>query len=171
MEGGLKIKKFFIYLISLILLLIIQLSIPPELPLFAVKPDLLLIIITVLGLLLGTKYGAGFGFIAGTFQDLFLGGILGVFTILKTFTGGLAGLMEGNVFKERYFIAPLIIFVNTVIHDIVYIFLSENLIFNISFLQVLKQRILPEAFLNALLGLIIYYIFYKIEDPGGSYYE
>ncbi|MDI3547791.1 MAG: rod shape-determining protein MreD [Halanaerobiales bacterium] len=139
-------------------------------PWFGVKPDLLLIIAVTAGLLRGIKFGTGIGFLAGAFQDLFLGGIFGVLTIVKMVTGGGSGLIEGNFFKENYLFPSVIIFLATFTHEFLKILLSERLLFNINIMLALKEYILPEAILNSLLGIIVYYLLYRLDDPGGSYY-
>ncbi|MFP4016943.1 MAG: hypothetical protein ACLFUI_07900, partial [Halanaerobiales bacterium] len=86
------------------------------------------------------------------------------------FAGGVAGFMDGVVFKEKILIPPVIIFLMTVIHETLIILLSENLIFNVNYFNVLKSIILPGALLNAIIGIFIYFIYYRMADPGGNYY-
>lgn len=162
--------RFFVYLLLMMLTLIIQLVIPPSFAIFGVKPDLLLILVVIIALIRGRKYGSGFGFIAGSLQDLFLGGFFGVFTFIKTFIGIVVGLIEGNFFKEQYIISTLVIFVATIVNETLLILLSENLLFTVNYWIVLCNLILPEAILNGLIGLIIYPIIYRIDNSGGSYY-
>jgi rod shape-determining protein MreD len=138
---------------------------PPYLPWFGIKPDLLLIVTVVAGLLKGVKSGAGVGLFAGILQDLFLGGVLSLMTLLKLIIGSLCGLVEGNFFKERYLFSSVIIFVATLLHEILKILFSRG------YWLVLKEYVLPEAILNALLGIIIYYLLYRLDNYGGSYYE
>jgi len=139
---------------------------PPDLIFKGVKPDYLLIISVIIGLILGIKGGTGFAFVAGMLQDLFLGGMFGIFTVIKTLIGGLSGFMEGFVFKEKIVLPPFIIFAMTIIHETLVILLSEKLIFNINYFSVLISMILPEAVLNAFIGFFIYYIYYKFTDSG-----
>jgi len=138
---------------------------PPYLPWFGIKPDLLLIITVVAGLLKGVKFGAGVGLFAGILQDLFFGGALSLMTLLKLIVGSLCGFVEGNFFKERYMFSSLIIFLATFLHESLLILFSGN------YWLALKEYVLPEALLNALLGIIIYYLLYRLDNYGGSKYE
>ncbi|MFW6022157.1 MAG: rod shape-determining protein MreD [Halanaerobiaceae bacterium] len=158
-------------LLLIVSLLILQLVIPPGFFYHRVKPDFLLIYSVIIGLVSGIKHGTLSGFTVGLLQDLFLDGMFGIFTIVKTFVGGLAGLMEGLVFKEKIIIPPFVIFFATIAHETLLIFLSEDMLFSINYLNALKFIILPEALLNALIGLIFYYIYYKINLSGGNNYE
>lgn len=151
------------------ILLILQIIVPPDF-IFGVKPDFLLILAVIAGLLSGVKYGAGVGFITGSLQDLFLGGFFGIFSIIKVVVASLAGLVEGTLFKERLFIPPLVIFIATIIHEFLVIILSEQLLFNVNIINALKTSILPEAIVNGLLGYLFYLILFKLIRPGGRYY-
>ena len=158
-----------IYILVLIVFLVLQVILPPSF-LFFGKPDLLLILTVITGLLWGTKAGAGLGLAAGLMQDLFMGGIPGIYTLTKLINGVLAGLVEGNIFKERVLLPALLVFISTFIHEILVIILSENLIFNANILLASRDLILPLALVNGLVGIIIYYLFIKLDRPEGSYY-
>lgn len=158
-----------IYILVLIVFLVLQVILPPSF-LFIGKPDLLLILTVITGLLWGTKAGAGLGLAAGLMQDLFMGGIPGIYTLTKLINGVLAGLVEGNIFKERVLLPALLVFISTFIHEILVIILSENLIFNVNILLASRDLILPLALVNGLVGIIIYYLFIKLDRPEGSYY-
>lgn len=164
MKGERIIKKFIINLFIIFIVLIIQLIIPP---LFSagIKPDLLLVFVIVVGLLDGTRVGGLYGFITGMLQDLILGGMFGLYTIVKAFSGGIVGFLEGIIFKEKIIFIPLIIFIATYFHEFMIILLSEQLIFNIDFVYVIKSMILPEAIINSLIGFIVYFLYYKINQP------
>lgn len=170
-RGGRIIKRVFVNLLIIVLALMIQLIIPPDFIFKSVRPDFILIISVVTGLTWGVKYGTGFGFAAGLLQDLFLGGMFGIFTVIKTFTGGLSGFLEGIIFKEKIIFPPIIIFAMTIIHESLVILLSEKLIFMVDYYSALKLIILPEAILNAIIGFFIYYFYFKLTGSGGSYYE
>ena len=158
-----------IYILVLIVFLVLQIILPPSL-LFFGKPDLLLILTVITGLLWGTKAGAGLGLAAGLMQDLFMGGIPGIYTLTKLINGVLAGLIEGNIFKERVLLPALLVFISTFIHELLVIILSENLIFNVNILLAIRDLILPLAVVNGFVGIIIYYLFIKLDRPEGSYY-
>lgn len=163
-------KRNLVNILVVIMALIFQVIYPPDFIFEGVRPDFLLVVSVVIGLIWGVRYGAGLGFVAGLLQDLFLGSMFGIYTVVKLFAGGVAGFMDGIVFKEKIFIPPVIIFIMTIIHETLIILLSESLIFNVNYLAVLKSIILPGALLNAIIGFIVYSIYYRILDPGGNYY-
>lgn len=141
-------------------------AIPP----YYIKPDFLLIVVVTAGLIKGPRFGVGIGFVAGTLQDLFLGGMFGVLSLVKMLIGGAAGLAEGAFFKENYLMPPVVVFITTIIHDMLKILLSEELLFNLNIWLVLKDYIVPEAIFNSLLGFVLYFIIYRLDNSGGSYH-
>ncbi len=149
---------------------LIQIALPPFLGVIVPKPDLLLIMMVVTGLLNGTQYGVSTGFCAGILQDLFLGGMFGIYTIVKSLVGGLSGLLEGKIYRENFILPPVLIFIATIIHEALVILLSQELLFKVNFLYFFKKLIMPEAVVNSLLGAVIYFLVYKIDSHGGSRY-
>lgn len=165
------IKKQVINILLLIIALILQLTFPPDFIFKGVRPDFLLVVVVVIGLISGVKEGIGFGFIAGILQNIFQGGFYEVYILIKVLIGGLSGFIEKIIFKDKYIFPPLVIFFMTIIHETVVILLSEKLLFNIKYLSALTSTILPEAFLNSLLGFFVYYIYYRACYLRGNYYE
>ncbi len=151
--------------------IILQLTVFSYYPICGVKPDLFLILVINIALLTGPKMGLGFGFCLGMFQDLFLGGMFGVYTIINSVLGGLIGFSEGRFYKKSILIPPLTIFVFTLIHEFLIVLLSEELIFTVDYLKMFKSIILPTAIYNSVLGLILYFIIYIILINRGKIYE
>ncbi len=158
------------YFLAIIIGFILEITVFSFHPVAGVKPDLLLVIIVVGGLLSGVKTGFFLGFLAGTLQDSFLGGMLGILTLVKLIVGCLNGFIEGHFFKENYLLPPLFVFVFTLIHETIVILFSRQLLFNINYVKILQTVIIPEAIYNAILGFILYIIFYKLEYAGERYY-
>lgn len=142
---------------------VLQTALPPSLPVIGTRPDFLLITLLIIGLLNGRRFGVGVGLAAGLLQDLFLGGMFGIYTIAKSLIGGLAGFLDGKIYKENFILPPLIIFLATLVHELLIILLSRELLFRINFLYSLQNIILPGALVNALVGTVIYFIFYRVE--------
>jgi len=170
-KEGRIIRKLIINILMLIIALILQLTFPPDLIFKGVRPDFLLVVVVVIGLIRGVKEGIGFGFIAGILQNIFQGGFSGVYILVKILVGGLSGFIEKIIFKDKYIFPPLVIFFITIIQETVVILLSEKLLFNINYLSALTSIILPEAFLNSVLGFFVYYIYYRACYLRGNYYE
>ncbi|MDW7651245.1 MAG: rod shape-determining protein MreD, partial [Bacillota bacterium] len=65
-----------------------------------VHPDILLVLVVVLGLLSDTKHGALAGLAAGLLQDVMFGSPLGFFAFINMLTGALAGMLADEVNKD-----------------------------------------------------------------------
>ncbi|HHU93103.1 MAG TPA: rod shape-determining protein MreD [Halanaerobiaceae bacterium] len=165
-------KKFIVNLVLLLLALILQILLPPAKQVFAgVKPDFLLITAVIIGLYWGVYEGMTYAFLAGLFQGVFLGSSSLIYIVVKTLSGGIAGYLERLYFKERYFFPPVIIFLLTFLHDSLVILLSETMLFSLNYFQALKLIILPTAILNALISLLLYYLYHRYWQVRGDIYE
>lgn len=165
------IKKFAFNSVFIILALIIQLLIPPDFIFTGIRPDFLLMITVVVGLIWGIQDGVAVGFITGILQSLFLGGISGTYILVKIIIGGLAGFIEKLFFKGKYILPPFIVIFLTFVHGTFIFLLSERLLFEINYISFLTSIVLPESILNGLISFFVYFAYYKIFYPRGNYYE
>lgn len=115
--------KIFWNIIKWILLfsavLIVQVTIVPQIAIFGIYPDLVMILLIVLAVENGQMAGIWGGFFVGLVIDVYSTGLLGVNALAKTIIGGAAGLME----RKNVLVSPvfLLIFlaVACIIHDII----------------------------------------------------
>jgi rod shape-determining protein MreD len=73
-----------------------------------VQPDILLVVVVVIGLLSDSKRGAMVGLAAGLMQDIVFGAPLGFFAFTKALTGALAGMMSDDIYKDLV-LAPMLV--------------------------------------------------------------
>lgn len=170
-KEGRIIKRFIINVLLLIIALVLQLTFPPDFIFKGVRPDFLLVIVVVIGLVSGSKKGIGYGFAAGMMQNILQGGFSGVFPLIKILVGGMSGLFGKNIFKDKFVFPPIAIFILTFIHETLVILLNEKLLFNIKYISALISLILPEALLNSVLCFILYCVYYKVCYLRGNYHE
>ena len=151
-------KKGIYYTVFSILGLILQLQFRLYLPFLNFTPDFLLIIVILIAFSSGTRAGFFSGLILGLIQDLFLGSFFGVYTISKAFLGIIAGVIEGKVYKQNILIPPITVFFISVLQEILFIPLMENLLFSINFWTLLRNYIIKFAILNSIITFILYII-------------
>ena len=132
-----------------------------------VTPDFLLIIIISTSFLGGKNRGIIYGFFTGLLQDLFIGGIPGIYMVVKSFVGGLCDIIEKLFFKKNLIIPPFMVFVLTIFHEYVALFMSRGIINIFIFIDI----ILVQAVVNTVFGIIIYYILYRWKFSGDINYE
>ncbi|NLM98196.1 MAG: rod shape-determining protein MreD, partial [Halanaerobiaceae bacterium] len=116
----------------LITALIFQLTYPPDWFFKGVRPDFLLVVVVVIGLISGVNGGVAFAFIAGILQNIFQGGFSGVYILIKVLIGTFSGFLEKMIFKDKYIFPPIVIFILTVINETVVILLSEKPLVNVN---------------------------------------
>ncbi len=159
-------QYFFFFLITLIL----QVTVFSFYPLAGVKPDLLLIFVFITGYLSGTGAGAGGGFFAGFIQDILLGGMFGINTFIKMIIGILSGFFSEQFYKRNYVLPPVLIFIMTIFKEFAVIFTAGNMAAGLMLGNYFKSVVLPEAIYNAILGLVIYFVFFNYIYSGGKHY-
>jgi len=133
-------------------------------PIFGVRPDLILVLVVIFSLLNGGKFGAKFGFFAGLMLDLLVGQMIGLNAVTKMLIGASVGVLSERVFKENYFVPFICVFVATWIDQFLFLFgtvlFGETLYWNIAVTRV----VLPMSLYNAVFVLLIYVRFYYLND-------
>ncbi len=162
-------NRNLIFVLILIIGLVLQITFFSLFTPWGVKPDLVLVIIIVISILEGPKTGLLMGILGGMLQDIFLGEIISVNVIIKAPMAFLLGFLEEHLYKDNYFLAPVITFVASILHYLLMIVLSEELIFNIDYWASFKTVILPSSLYNAVLGAVLYFMLYKLFNYGENY--
>jgi len=158
------LKKVIVYFIILIIALVLQITIFSAYPLYAVSPDIMLVVVILTGIVSGLESGSGIGLAAGSLQDVFISFFPGIYSFTKIISGFIAGFLGKLIFKENYFFPPLIIFFITILHSTLVLFLKEGLV--IDFWEITYSIIILEAAYNAVIGILLYPVFYKYLNLG-----
>jgi len=136
-----------------------------------IKPDLVLVVVILNGFLRGTREGAFLGFSVGILQDLVGGGYFGLNALTKMFAGYLAGLGEGRLYRDNRVIAAGLTWVCTLGAQLAFYLLLLLVDVSIPLITALVHIIIPAAFYNALVVLVIYGFYYRFSrsgPPGGN---
>ncbi|MGM0603124.1 MAG: rod shape-determining protein MreD [Bacillota bacterium] len=152
--------------LSILFLLLCQLSVRTFFPSLKYIPDFLLIFIILKSLIKGYKSSAAAAFTAGMMQDIFLGEFIGSFTIIKPIIAFFASALSGRFFAENFVIPPVAVFMATIFHEILIILLKENFIYNFNFMPLFINVVLPLAFINASIAFIFYLLYYFFISKG-----
>lgn len=158
------------YTIIFLLVLLFQVTVFSVYPLAGVTPDLLLVLVVLTGFFSGSRKGTYSGLGIGIVQDILLGNFLGVYTIVKMVIGALTGLLTRHLYKGDLIVPPLLVFLSTIIHELLVLLLSESMILEVNFPLLLKTVILPQAVYNSLLGILLFIIMSRYIYSGGSRY-
>lgn len=155
-------RRTIIYSLFLLVSLILEAGIFVQYRPYGVIPDLLLIVFICGALLKGSLFGVKVGIVVGIIQDLLVGHF-GVSVLINIFIAYFVGYLEGKVVKEQILVPIFLAFFATFVHEILYLFLSERLILSVPLGWALRAKILPLAFLNALIMIPYYSVLYRLE--------
>ena len=158
--------EFYKYFLLLFIIFILQITVFSFQPVAGVKPDLLLVVVIINGLLRGINKGAKLGLGAGLLQDMFFSGIPGKFTFIKFMLGSIMGTFTGKFFERNFLFPFFFTFIATIFQEFILLFFSAGTFLGINYFSVIREIIFPSALYNGILGLILYPIFYKILKIG-----
>jgi rod shape-determining protein MreD len=156
------LKKALVFLISLIVLYILQTALFPFLELGGIVPNLLLILTVFYGFMRNSREGMIAGFVSGMVLDLLTGLSFGVHTLALL----LIGLINGKLRKVFYGDDVKLPLLFTGLSDLFYGFFIYIFFFlprgrdNIKYY--LLNIMIPEAVYTVLVALILYFLYARI---------
>ncbi len=129
-------------------------------------PDLVLIFVVFFAFLNGEKKGAGYGFLCGLFEDLYLGRFIGVSAISKAVTGYIIGRLQVRFFNENLLVGLMVVFIGTVLNSFFMFILgwSAFSVFNLD-ASIISGAIYQSLY-NILLAVPIYIWYYNSSQRG-----
>jgi rod shape-determining protein MreD len=147
-----------IYLVVpfLALIALLQATIVPHFAIWGVFADLPLLVVVSWGLLRGPREGIIWGFIAGFAVDLFSGAPFGAATLSLMAVGFLCGLGEAAVFRGHLVLPLLIIFLATLLYDLIFLLVVRISGAPVAWIDSLVRLILPSALLNVVLTPVVF---------------
>jgi rod shape-determining protein MreD len=143
------------FFVVLVLSLLIQLTVAPEISIGSVKPDILLVVTICWALLEGPGQGALFGFTGGLLEGIFSTAVLGVSAFAKTLVGYFSGELRQRVISKSVVWPILIVFFGSILQELIrfaawtMVGLEERPPFSFGIIAGL-------ALYNALITLVIY---------------
>ena len=107
------------FFLVLVVTLLLQLTVAPEIGIGTVKPDILLVATICWALFAGPGQGALFGFCGGLLEDVFSTAVLGVSAFAKTVIGYSCGELRQRVVSKSVIWPMAIVFFGTILHELV----------------------------------------------------
>jgi len=101
---------------------VLQSTIFDFLKIAGVKPDLVLLLVIYFAFTNGPLKGAFFGLLLGLLIDLQLGYNIGMYALALLFAGFVAGWFETRMYKENLFIALVVVFLATLLSQLMILF-------------------------------------------------
>lgn len=161
-------KKFIFCFFSIITAYLLQVSVFPYLEIAGIRPNLMIMLTSVVGFTMGSKMGILTGFFSGLLIDLMAGGTVGFSALVFMYIGHINGFFYKDYVKEELFLPLSLVIIGTLVYEFLYYifyFLLQN---KLRFSFYLSRIIIPEVVYTALVTLVmyvfIYYIIRKVEQ-------
>lgn len=116
-------------LLLVILAVVLRSTVNPELSIFGVSPDLVLLVLIYIGIAKGQIQGTIFGFLAGFLIDVYSPESLGLNALVNSSVGFAVGFGHRGVVIESLSVQVLVLFSAVLMHDLLYflIYSRDNL--------------------------------------------
>lgn len=129
-------------------------------------PDLVLIFVIFYALLRGDKKGAGYGFLCGLFEDLYMGRFIGANALSKALTAYLIGHLQLRLFNDNILVAMGVVFIGTILNSIFMLVLSWITFGAYNLHSVFVVTVLFQTIYNLMLSIPIYIWYYNSSQQG-----
>ncbi len=157
-------KRLLLYTAIVLLAFLTQNNILAVSPLIDATPNLLLIVTFSFGFIRGQKEGMLLGFFCGLLMDLCFGESVGYYALIYLTIGYVNGTL-GQLFYVEFLNMPLLLCVLSDFIYNLYIYVFGFLIYGRLSLPVyVAQVILPEVVYTAVLTLILYPLFLRLNS-------
>lgn len=153
-----KVISFLIILICFLL----QSTVFPQITVFTIKPNLLIIVTAAFGFMRGKKEGMAVGFICGILMDIFWGRLLGFYALIYTTIGYVNGFFQRMFYDEDIKLPLGMTAASELVYGLVVYFCLFMLHGDFHFFYYLFHIILPELVYTILVTLILYQIILQI---------
>ena len=134
-----------------------------------IAPNLMIIVVSSMGLMRGRKEGMYVGFISGLLVDIFCGFYLGIYALLYMYVGYVNGFFRKRFYPEDIKQPLVLVSASNVISNIIIyivLFLTRN---RYDFGYYLLNVIIPEWVYTMVVTLFLYFILLKINQKLESY--
>lgn len=144
--------------ISFFLLFLLSQAMGPHIKILGVTPNFIFLLVLIASLVENTTYANLFyALVFGSFFDVYNGKIFGIYTVLFVVISFLASEIYHKYFEDMTAVQVLFIVLATFLYSfVICIFFAFR---DNSFIQLFTQISLPEFVYNALLGIVLFYIY------------
>lgn len=142
---------------------VVQATLVPLLPFGDARPDLMLVLVVVWGIVRGNGEAALWGLGGGIFLDLFSGVPFGLQSLSLAAVGLIADLMETNFFRSNMLLPLSAIFVATFFYHIAAAAALQTLGYAVNWEPYLTGVVLPTAIANTILMPLAFTLLRRVE--------
>ncbi len=151
-----RTTKILILTLIAIILLCIQTSLFKFLVRIPTSPNLLIILVVVLGFINGERLGLIIGLISGLLLDFVSGGYVGLYALVFMFIGYFSGKLKRIYVEDNLTIIIMLLFISDIIFNIIIYIFTYLPRQRYLFLNYSIYVILPEIILTIIFGILLY---------------
>jgi rod shape-determining protein MreD len=155
-------NRIVLYIILIFTFVTAQVTLLNSIKIFGVTPNLIVILIVSISLLEGRIHGATVGFFAGLCLDAVIGLSLGFQALIGMLLGLLLGNINKRFFKENIFVMAICTFISSILYESSIAFSSYIYGVEVDFLPKFQNVILPEAIINSVIGILLFWLIVRI---------
>ena len=141
---------------SLVAAAVLQVMIAPHIAIGGVVPSVPLLVVITLALIEGPVAGSVAGFSGGLLLDMLGTGPIGVWALVLTLVGYLAGLLSENVFAEGWLLPVTVALLTGLAAEFFYLLVLAVLGVGVPLGSALLNVVVPKGVYNAALALLLY---------------
>ncbi len=156
MKIWLKIRRPFIMGVMILVLYLMQTTVFAALELGGIKPDLLVIITSAIGVIRGRKEGMLVGFFSGLLLDVQTGSLLGFYALIFVMIGYLNGYARHVFFNEELKLPLILIGCSEFGYGMVIYILRFFLRSEFQFVYYLSHIIIPQLIYTIIVAFVFY---------------
>ena len=157
-------KRKIIVILTVIICFLLQSTIFRFLSFASISPNLLIIVTSSFGFMLGKKEGMVIGFFSGLLIDIFYGSVIGLYALLYMYVGYTNGLFRKMFFPEDIKLPMILISASDVICNLFVYFFLFLFRRKFAFDYYLIHIIIPELVYTILVTIFLYFILLKINQ-------
>ncbi len=155
-------RKILFVVITIIAGFLLQSTIFHRLALASVVPNLMIIITSSFGFMMGRKTGLMTGFFCGLLVDIFFGNVIGIYALMYMFIGFFNGFFQRMFYPEEIKLPLLFISISDFCCNVLTYFIMFFFRGRFEFGSYLGHVILPELVYTLLIAIVLYMILLKI---------
>ncbi|NLG79376.1 MAG: rod shape-determining protein MreD [Firmicutes bacterium] len=137
------------------LLVVLETTVVPYVAIQGTKPDLVLILVVLVGLLSGWKDAAFVGLFTGFIEDAWSGQFVGLFMLTRTVVGIGAGFSYARVFQDSVIVPIALVFLGGVVGGVLHSFLLSSFGVPLPLSMASLRMVLGQALYSAVLAPIL----------------
>ncbi|MCR5737857.1 MAG: rod shape-determining protein MreD [Eubacterium sp.] len=159
-----KVIKIIVTAVIILLAFVIQSTLSLHLNTTVPAPNLLLLVTCLFGFIRGQNFGSVTGLCCGLLMDVMFGDVIGLYALIFAYIGFFSGLFKNLLHMDHIYVPMFLVFGNDfLLNAAIYVFrflLRNKLDFSFYF----RQIIFPEMLITAFIALLVYKLFYKLND-------